>query len=565
MPMPAGLEGCIRVLRTVERLGITHVFGLPGTQTVPLYEALRRSGLQSVVPGSELMAAFMAGAFHRASGRPALLVTIPGPGFAFALPGLAEARLDSAALIHLTIAAAEGPEARFRLQAIPQRAIAARLAKAVMRIRSLEEIEPVLEAAYRLALAGEPGPVVVELAAGSDADDGDVWKAPRDSVAAADVGAAWARLGAARRPLIYAGQGCLGSADLLQRLAAQHGIPVMTTPSARGILPEDHPLALPFDPCRGGTAEANAALAEADAVLVLGAKLGHNGSAGRRLNFDPRTTLQVDADPGIAGASYPVALAVAAPVEAFLAAAPASLAAASWDAERLAALRTALRRAGDGRVEPRVAGTSAARFFSALRTALPRAGMLVTDTGLHQVLTRRHFEVYSPGGLLLPSDFQSMGFGLPAAIAARLAAPDRPVVALVGDGSMAISGLELATARALRICLPVLVFVDGQLNQIRLQQQSDYGHDSGVELPPLDFHALVDAVGVEYRVVDGDVGADLGWALSQAGPSLLAVPLGDSVGMVRTRVVRRSKDAVSGVLGARLRSAVKRLVRRHRR
>ena len=105
MATPASLEGCLRALRIFERLGVTHVFGLPGTQTVPLFEALRRSQLKTVVPGSELTAAFMAGAFYRAAGRPALLVTIPGPGFAFALPGLAEAKLDSAALIHLPIAA----------------------------------------------------------------------------------------------------------------------------------------------------------------------------------------------------------------------------------------------------------------------------------------------------------------------------------------------------------------------------------------------------------------------------------------------------------------------------
>ena len=566
MAAPASLEGCIRALRTVERLGITHVFGLPGTQTVPLYEALRRSGLQTIVPGSELTAAFMAGAFYRASGRPALLVTIPGPGFAYALPGLAEARLDSAALIHLTISAAEGPEARFRLQAIPQRTIAAQLAKAVLRARSIDEIEPVLEEAYRVALAGEPGPVVVELAAEAVPDDAAVPAASRDPAATTHIGTVWTRLEAARRPLVYAGQGCLGSADLLQRLAERHGIPVMTTPSARGVLPEDHPLALPFDPCRGGTAEANAALAEADVVVVLGAKLGHNGSAGRGLKFDVLKTLQVDADPGIVGASYPVALAVTARAADFLAAAPPSMPASSgWDSDRLGALRTALRHAGEGRVEPLVAGASAARFFTALRMALPREAMLVTDTGLHQVLTRRHFEVYSPGGLLFPSDFQSMGFGLPAAIAAKLAVPERPVVALVGDGSMLINGLELATAKALGICLPVLVFVDGQLNQIRLHQQSDYGRDSGVELPPLDFHALADVAGVDFRIVGSDPGADLAWALSLSGPSLLVVPVGDSVGMVRTRVARRSKDAVAGLLGARLRNMVKGLVRRHRR
>src|SRR5690606_9481424 len=157
------LEGGLELTRALEALGVTHVFGLPGTQNVPLFEALRRSRLETVVPTSELAAAFMAGAYHRASGRPACLVTIPGPGFAFALPGLAEARLDSAALIHVTVAAPEGPEARFRLQAIPQRALGAQLAKAVLRAARTEDVAATLRAAHELATGGEPGPVIVEL------------------------------------------------------------------------------------------------------------------------------------------------------------------------------------------------------------------------------------------------------------------------------------------------------------------------------------------------------------------------------------------------------------------
>src|SRR5690606_19679373 len=110
--------------------------------------------------------------------------------------------------------------------------------------------------------------------------------------------------------------------------------------------------------------------------------------------------------------------------------------ATGWDPSMLAEARVGLRRAGAARVEPRIAGRTPADFFAQLRAALPREAMLVTDTGMHQVMTRRHYEVLAPRGLLFPSDFQSMGFGLPAAIAAKLAIPQRTVVALVGDGSM---------------------------------------------------------------------------------------------------------------------------------
>ena len=113
---------------------------MPGTQTVPLFEALRRSRLVTIVPTHELAASFMAGAFYRASGRPAVLLTIPGPGFAYALAGLAEARLDSAAMIYIVPACDEGADARFALQAIPQTSLAVNLAKAVLRVDSVAEI-----------------------------------------------------------------------------------------------------------------------------------------------------------------------------------------------------------------------------------------------------------------------------------------------------------------------------------------------------------------------------------------------------------------------------------------
>ncbi len=179
--------------------------------------------------------------------------------------------------------------------------------------------------------------------------------------------------------------------------------------------------------------------------------------------------------------------------------------------------------------------------------------MLVTDTGLHQILTRRHFDVLAPGGLLTPTDFQSMGFGLPAAIAAAIAMPDRQTVALVGDGSLAMNGLELATAARLGLPLPVIVFVDGFLNQIRMHQRSDYGYESGVVLPPLDIAALADATGVHFA--DGErITEVLHTAFRQSKPTLIAVPVGDSAAVGRVWQVRRAKNIARAAFGDRLRS-----------
>ena len=553
----------MRVCRTLEDLGITHVFGVPGSQTVSLYEALRRSSLTSIVPSSELSAAFMAGAFYRASGRPAVLSTIPGPGFTLALTGLAEARLDSAALLHLTIAAPDGVDARFGLQAIPQHDLGRPLAKATFQVDRVEDIESALQAAYRLSLSGEPGPVIIAL---TDATAGTLapiphWPLMSPDLADSAVAETWERLAAARRPLIYAGQGAIGCASQIQELAEVLHAPVMTTPSGRGLLHETHDLSMPFDPCRGGLEAARALMDRSDLVVVLGAKLGHNGSAGRSLAFLADRSIQIDAGPDIAGEAYGIP-SVTCRVEDWFAAKPVQgLQPSDWTSAELQRARDKLRSPADRPVEPHVAGGTAEAFFGRLRNAVAAETIVVTDTGLHQVLARRHFDVLTPRGLLLPSDFQSMGFGLPAAIAARLACPDRPVVAVVGDGSLAMNGFELATLADLHLQLPVIVFSDGFLNQIRYQQLVDFGLASGTRLPSLDWQAFAKSVGIEYLYCAQVDTTTFPGILSMDQPVLVEVPVGDSHALRQVRMRSRARGLIRRMLGPELTARLQRLMR----
>ena len=528
----------------LEALGVTHVFGMPGTQTVPLFEALRRSRLTTIVPTHELAASFMAGAFFRACGRPAVLLTIPGPGFAYALAGLAEARLDSAAMIYVVPACNEGPDARFALQAIPQTHLALGLAKAVLRVDSIADMAAVMRRAHELAIAGEPGPVVVMLGDSTKPVPTDVADAVPASVtrSTGTMVTLTDRITAARRPVLFAGQGCNASATTLQALAERLGAPVLTTTSARGIVPEDHPLAMGFDTHRGTYAAVNALLGRADLVVVLGAHLGHNGTSGHHVKFDPAATLHVDADDAVLSRVCPAESCGCFPVAALLdALAACDLRPSDWSTQELATARQDISTPVARAAEPEIAGLSAARFFAMLRTALPRDAILVTDTGMHQVMTRRHLSVLAPGGLLIPSDFQSMGFGLPAMIAAKLAAPQRPVVGLMGDGGLSMSGMELATAARLGLTLPIMVFDDGKLNQIRLHQESAFGTGHGVDLPVVDFEALAIATGVQYAESGPELPTALAAALAAPVPTLLRVPVGDSFGVRRVRATALAK------------------------
>ena len=187
--------------------------------------------------------------------------------------------------------------------------------------------------------------------------------------------------------------------------------------------------------------------------------------------------------------------------------------------------------------------------------------MLVTDTGMHQILTRRHFDAFSAGGLLMPSDFQSMGFGLPAAIAAKLANPTRPVVALVGDGSLLMNVTELATAASLQLPLPVIVFDDRALGQIRYQQDREFGARFSVDLPQVDWAGIAGSVGVACEQVNVPFEGTIRRALAAGGPILLPATVTGTLDGAATRAMAASRRILKTMLGRRISARLARLYR----
>lgn len=218
--------------------------------------------------------------------------------------------------------------------------------------------------------------------------------------------------------------------------------------------------------------------------------------------------------------------------------------------------------------EPRVAGTPAcdARgFFETLRGAIPRDAVLVLDSGLHQVLARRYYTVLSAGGLIMPTDLQSMGFAIPTAIGARLASPERVVVALLGDGGFSMTALALLPAAAEGIRLVVVVFVDGNFGQIRMQQLSRYGVDHGVAIKNPDMELLATAVGARYELVnDGNLADVICNAIDYSGVTVVEVIVGDTPKIRRKSAVNRVRESSRRVAGPQLFGLMAKLFRRRR-
>jgi len=568
---PSRTTGAKLLCTALQRAGIEHVFGLPGTQTVGLFEALRTSTLRTTVATHELSASMMANGYYRASGKPAVLLTIPGPGFTWALTGLAEAALDSAALIHLTCTPAASPGRAFQLQALDQAAIAAPLVKRLFSVEHAEEGAAAISGAYAECLAGEPGPVLVQVANNVwDETCGIEAESTPDratAVDATDIARAAESVTEAPRCVLLLGQGCHGAADLATQLAERLNAAVVTTASGRGAVAEDHPLSLGFELGGNRIATLNSLIEASDLTLAIGCKFSHNGSRGFRLCIPRDKLIHVDASEPVLGANYPARLAIRAEAGDFMAALLPRLgtgdtAARGFSAEEIAQWRNRCRVENvQDTVEPRIHGVASGKpeaFFAALRDAMPRTSCLVTDSGQHQDLARRHFRVLCPRGLILPTNLQSMGFGIGAAIGACMADPDRPVVALIGDGGLAMSGLELLTAVRERLRLTVIVFVDGALGAIRNQQLAASGHAFGTAVPNMDVAGLAAAIGAAYLRLDDEPGAVLRKALAAPGVTLLEVTLGDTLQMHRAR----ARGVAKSMLGPGAKAGLRKLLGR---
>lgn len=547
----------------LEQAGVDIVFGLPGTQTVEIYEALRASGIRSVVPTHELAAAFMANGYARVSGKPGVLLTISGPGVAFAPAGLAEAKLDGVALVHFTIAPAVGPTGEPSFQSFDQAALARPVVKATLRATETARLGAVVHEALALATARERGPVFVELAPralrGGAADVG-------NATASVDPSSSMERGGAvgldpiieavsgAARPVLFVAGDCGDSSDRLAEAAAKARVPVLIPAPHRGVIPEDHAWALCCDDQRTSFDRIQEVVSSADLVVVLGTKLSHVATAGFRLALVPeRVACISDTGAALPHGYAARLLATATPAQFIDRLERAAPNASTWSPSQVAELkrRFSMDRPVDP-PEPLVDGTDAESFFTALRVALPRNAILVTDSGLHQVLARRYYPVLGHDSLVFPSDFQSMGFGLPAAIGAKMSAPDCPVVAVLGDGGFLMSGLELATAVRDSVPVVVIVFNDGQLNLIRLQQLREFGRSHGVELRVPDLEQFAASVGARYAASSGDISGAIREALAQAQPTLIEVAIGDSRAIARVRTKAVARETARRVLGQRL-------------
>jgi acetolactate synthase I/II/III large subunit len=523
--------------------GVRYAFTVPGESFLGLLDAFEDAGIRVVATRHEGAAAFMAEAHGQLTGRPAVCLGTRAVGGANLAIGIHTAMQDSTPMFVAIGQVERGRRGREAFQEIDQVSTLGGLAKFATEPRSAADVPAAIAEATRHALTGRPGPVLLSLA--EDLLDEVM---PADAVIDIarptalrptddDIRAVIEFIASAERPVILAGGGVLQArtSTELVRFAQLLHVPIIAAWRRPDVVSNDEPLFLGMAGF-GAASTVRARLDAADAMVVLGSRLNEPTTFGYEVPRPAVPWIHVDIAPGSSGFEHPPERVVVADAKVFLKAANERLLGRGVLDARLVAIRQA------NNIEDRAAYEAAAvvdsvpwdgpgihpgRTIATLRAVLPDDAILTTDAGNFASWAGRGFRFRRPGTFVGPTS-GSMGYGLPAAIAAALVHRDRPVVALVGDGGLAMTMAEIETAVRVGARVVVVVFDNQRYGTIRMwQERRGTGIGVATELGPVDFAAIARACGARGISIDSDAAFEpaLRAALNADVPTLLHLQL----------------------------------------
>jgi len=530
------LNGAQILTTLLERQGIRIVAGIPGGPILPFYDALASSGIQHVLARHEQGGGFIAQGMARTTGRAAVCLASSGPGATNLVTAVADAKLDSVPLVAITAQVPQSLIGTDAFQEVDTYGLMLPITKHNFLVRSINELLDVVPLAFTIAESGRPGPVSIDipkdvLTATLEFTE---WPAPggAEPVEQEEAGriAAFADLvRKSRRPVLYLGGGVIsGNATRQAREFAQRiQTPVVNTLMALGALPPEDPLNMGMLGMHGSRAT-NYLLEETDLLIAVGARFDDRAT-GKVAEFCPNATIiHVDIDRAEFGKIKTPFLSLSGDAGDILTRVLAQLPQMErpeWTAraaELKARFSIHLPSAAQDPLNP-------VGFCRTLGDLIPEDAIVTTDVGQHQMWVAQAYPVRRPRGLLTAGGLGTMGFGLPAAIGAALAAPGRRVVCVSGDGSILMNIQELATLAELNLPVAVLIMNNTHLGLVRQQQELFYGqryHACRFSANP-DFAAIARGFGIRGLRVhpDRDPLGEIQRALAEPGPVLIDIPI----------------------------------------
>lgn len=517
----------------LQQQGVGCVFGIPGAQENELWDAFKTRGVPYMLVTHEFSASTMADGYARATGCPGVLCIVPGPGVTNSLTGLGEALLDSIPVVAIVGDIGCGDHGMpFQVHSLNQVAMLQPVTKCVYKPCSIADIPGAIQQAFAMARSGEPGPTAVVIPYNFFLEAHDFQVAPPAGPELVyDEAAVRQAIGLlSQRRLrvgIYAGLGCMDYSAALVQAAELMQAPVATSVSGKGVIPENHPLAVGWGYGPQGTVTAEKIFEHVDLVLAIGVRMSEVGT-GYYSNPQPKHLIQVDANPKNLGCVLKPDVCVASDAGLFLDAVNANAEMVRRPANPALTARIHKLKCDDLRRHSVVrtdCGVDPMSLVLALRRSMPADGLFYVDVTVSEHLAAEGYAVCQPRTYFNPTDNQAMGWSIPAALGGQRACPGRCVVTLTGDGCFLMSSNEISTAA--RECLPVKFFVldDQAYHYMQELQRPAYLRTTATILARLDYAALAQGYGVGYQEImrQCDLEAGVQAALAQPGPVLVRV------------------------------------------
>jgi acetolactate synthase-1/2/3 large subunit len=496
------------VARCLEHEGVTCVFGIPGEENIHLTDALARSSIRYVLVRHEQAASFMAEMYGRLTGRAGVCSATLGPGAINLLLGVADATTNSAPLVALSAQVGLDRIYKESHQGVDLVTMFSPVTKWADLVVTPAAVPEMVRKAFKLAQTERPGAVYLAVPEDVEAMPAPTGLVPLDvnvpqpdEPSASQIARAATVLAAARQPVVLAGHGAArtGAAAALTRFAETLGLPVATTFHGKGVFPDDHPLALGAVGFMSHD-YVNFGFDTADVIVSVGYELQEFDPA--RVNPDgDKRILHLSRVPAEVDDHYDVEVGIQADLTATLDA----LVAATPVRFQPDARSEKIRRLLAGELERGAADDSfplkPQRIVADTRRALGRSDIVLADTGAVKMWMARLYPTYEPNTCLVSNGLSTMAFAVPGAIGAKLAAPERRVLAAVGDGAFLMNSQEIETALRERIPMTILVWQDDAYGLIKWKMDLELGHDVAIGFSNPDFVAYAESFGARgYRV-----------------------------------------------------------------
>jgi acetolactate synthase I/II/III large subunit len=501
----------------LEQLGIKFTYGIPGTHTTELYDELNKSEqITPVLVTHEGGGAFMADATSRTANSIGTLAIVPAAGLTHAMSGIGEAFLDGIPMLIIAGGVRTDTGKHYQLHHFDQMALAKPITKGQFAIEKHADIIPTLYRAYDIATNGEPGPVFIELPINlqlfaASVDELPVYQpAPKTALVDADkIKLAVEMLKNATKPMMFVGWGAVDASEEAVALAELIGAPVATTLQGKSAFPNSHPLYTSVGLGASSKPSAQWALEQHDLLLAVGTRFGEIATGSYGLE-QPKNLIHIDINPEVFDKNYESVLAIEADAKQALAALLDALQAENYASARdTKAIEATIEDKNTTYFNSWLEGekdniVSPGYFFKSLKEQLDTEARLVIDDGKHTFLASELFPVDKPRHFISPTDFNCMGYCVPAAIATKLANPDQQVAAIVGDGAFLMTGMEMITAASYKAPVMFFVFNDGELGQISQFQKIPLNRKTCSELGIINFEGFAMATGGSYIAINSD-------------------------------------------------------------